>query len=153
MHWVVPTGSIYDHAYASLEELAQERIVTFSRNSRPHQDILNMLHGANIVTPRINCVNSASAITRLVRDGFGIGALPAALVPGELTQNVLTLINDVPRPPAMDIVASWRTGVGMELVEDIVSLTQEVVGEFAAQMPAASYVLTGTLLQGAMPDE
>lgn len=135
MHWVVPAGSVYDRPYASLEELAEQRIVTFSRNSRPHQDILNMMHSANLITTRINCVNSASAITRLVRDGFGIGAMPAALVRGELAQGVLTLVEGVPVPHIMDIVASWRTGAGMELVEDIVSLTREVVAEFDATLP------------------
>ncbi|HEX8596145.1 MAG TPA: LysR family transcriptional regulator [Pseudomonas sp.] len=135
MHWVVPTGSAYDRSYASLEDLSQERIVTFSRNSRPHQDILNMLHSANIISPRINCVNSASAITRLVRDGFGIGAMPAALVRGELAQGVLTQVHGILLPSVMDIVASWRTGAGMELVEDIVSLTREVVAEFDADLP------------------
>ncbi|WP_341963753.1 hypothetical protein [Pseudomonas sp. RC10] len=35
----------------------------------------------------------------------------------------------------MDIVASWRTGAGMELVEDIVGLTREVVNEYAQEMP------------------
>lgn len=135
MDWTVATGSRYDRTYTCLEDLSQERIVTFSRNSRPHQDILNMLHTANIITPRINCVNSASAITRLVRDGFGIGAMPAALVRGELSHGVLTLIKGVPLPPAMDIVASWRSGAGMERVEDIVSLTREVVAEFDAQLP------------------
>jgi DNA-binding transcriptional LysR family regulator len=135
MHWVVPVGSVYDRPYTCLEDLSQERIVTFSRNSRPHQDILNMLHSANIVSPRINCVNSASAITRLVRDGFGIGAMPAALVRGELAHGVLTLVNGIPLPSIMDIVASWRTGAGMDLVEDIVSLTRDVVAEFDAELP------------------
>jgi DNA-binding transcriptional LysR family regulator len=79
-------------------------------------------------------VNSASAITRLVRDGFGIGAMPAALVRGELAQGVLTLLDGIPLPSVMDIVASWRTGAGMELVEDIVSLTQDVVAEFDADL-------------------
>ncbi|SCX77353.1 MULTISPECIES: LysR family transcriptional regulator [unclassified Pseudomonas] len=147
MHWVVRTGSAYDRAYGSLEDLSQERIVTFSRNSRPHQDILNLLHSANIVSPRINCVNSASAITRLVRDGFGIGAMPAALVVGELAQGTLTLVEGVPLPSVMDIVASWRTGAGMERVEDIVSLTREVVGEFVAQLPVA-YRLAGQDFRG-----
>ena len=135
LHWVVPTGSALDRPDVTLEDIAQERIVTFSRNSRPHQDILNMLHTANIITPRINCVNSASAITRLVRDGFGIGALPVTLVRGELTQGVLTQIENVPLPPVMDIVASWRTGAGMEWVEDIVGLTRELVNEYAQEMP------------------
>ncbi|WP_458127589.1 LysR family transcriptional regulator [Pseudomonas sp. Z2-11] len=136
MHWVVRSGSSFDRHYASLDELSQERIVTFSRNSRPHQDLLNMLHSANIVSPRINCVNSASAITRLVRDGFGIGAMPAALVVGELNQGSLTLVDGVPLPSVMDIVASWRTGAGMERVEDIVSLTREVVDDYVGQLPA-----------------
>ena len=72
---------------------------------------------------------------------------------GELAQGVLTLLHDVPLPPAMDIIASWRTGAGMELVEDIVSLTQEVVGEFAAQLPseAPHYVLIGDLLASSLP--
>lgn len=135
MHWVVPTGSAFDRPYASLEDLSIERIVTFSRNSRPHQDILNMLHSAHLIAPRINCVNSASAIIRLVRDGFGIGAMPAVLVQSELAQGVLTMIEGVPMPDTMDIVASWRTGAGMELVEDIVGITREVVAEYDATLP------------------
>jgi len=147
LRWVVPAGSAFDRPDVTLEEIAEARIVTFSRNSRPHQDILNMLHSAHIVTPRINCVNSASAITRLVRDGFGIGALPVTLVHGELAQGVLTLIENVPLPPVMDIVASWRTGAGMELVEDIVGLTREVVNAFAEEMPEG-FVLPGVGLEG-----
>jgi hypothetical protein len=48
---------------------------------------------------------------------------------------VLTLLDGIPLPSVMDIVASWRTGAGMELVEDIVSLTREVVAEFDAELP------------------
>ncbi|MCI0998373.1 LysR family transcriptional regulator, partial [Pseudomonas corrugata] len=59
-----------------------------------------------------------------------------ALVQGELAQGTLTLVTGVPLPSVMDIVASWRTGAGMERVEDIVSLTREVVGEFVAALPA-----------------
>ncbi len=62
--------------------------------------------------------------------------MPAALVVGELAQGTLTLVDGVPLPSVMDIVASWRTGAGMERVEDIVSLTREVVSEFVAQLPA-----------------
>lgn len=134
VHWVVPTGSAYDRPYSSLQELSLERIVTFSRNSRPHQDILNMLHSASVQTPRVSCVNSAAAITRLVRDGFGIGALPGALVRGELAQGQLTLLNDVTPPPIMDIVASWRSGSGMELVEEVIALTRDVVSDYIAEL-------------------
>lgn len=133
MHWIVPTGSLYDRHYCSLEELARERIITFSKNSRPHQDILNLLHAANISHSHISCVNSVAAMTRLVRDGFGIGALPASLVSWEIDMGKLSLLQGVSNPPPMDIIATWRTGVGLELIEDIVLLANQVLAEHAVQ--------------------
>lgn len=134
VQWIVLTGSIYDRGYASIDELAKERIITFSKNSRPHQDILNLLHAGNVAAPRISCVNSVAAMTRLIRDGFGIGALPAALVHEELKQGLLTILDNVPQPPALDMVLTWRTGVGLELSEDIVALAGGVLQEYARQM-------------------
>jgi hypothetical protein len=43
----------------------------------------------------------------------------------------------------MDIVASWRSGVGMELMEDIVDLTREVVNEYAKEMPEGFVLKAG----------
>ena len=38
--WIVASNSIYNREYADLGELARERIITYSKNSRPHQDLL-----------------------------------------------------------------------------------------------------------------
>ena len=43
------------------------------------------------------------AITRLLRDGFGIGALPPALVHDELKQGLLTILDEVPEPPPLPV--------------------------------------------------
>lgn len=134
MQWIVLTGSIYDRGYAAIDELAKERIITFSKNSRPHQDILNLLHAGNVAAPRISCVNSVAAMKRLIRDGFGVGALPAALVSEELKQGLVTILEDVPQPPPLDMVVTWRTGVGLELSEDIVALVCGVLQAYARQM-------------------
>ena len=93
-----------------------------------------MLHAGNIASPRVSCVNSVAAMTRLIRDGFGIGALPAALVADELRQGVLVVLADVPVPPAMDIVATWRAGVGLDLIDNVVALVHEVVAGFSRSM-------------------
>lgn len=134
VRWIVPTGSLYHRPYTSMDEMAKERIITFSKNSRPHQDILNLLHAGNVSAPRISCVNSIAAMTRLIRDGFGIGALPPALVNDELKQGVLTILDNVPEPPPLPVVATWRTGVGLELNEDIIALACDALDVYAEQV-------------------
>ena len=130
--WIVASNSIYNRDYADLAELAQERIITYSKNSRPHQDLLALMQANGVLAPRLNCVNSVSAITRLLRDGFGIGALPPVLVAEELARGELTLLDIEQRPPDLQVVVSWR--VGVEWVEEIVALCQQVLEEYALKV-------------------
>ncbi|PZX34744.1 putative transcriptional regulator, LysR family [Cupriavidus phytorum] len=134
IRWIVATGSACDRPYASLDELAAERVITFVKNSRPHQDILSLFHLNGVASPRINCVNSVAAMTRLIGDGFGIGAVPPALVRKELADGTLSVVDVENHPPALDIVASWRIGAGLEVNESIVGLATSVVAEFCAEV-------------------
>ncbi|MDU8357614.1 LysR family transcriptional regulator [Pseudomonas syringae group sp. J309-1] len=142
VEWIVQAGSIYQRSYASIDELAAERIITFSRNSRPHQDILNLLHAGGVDSPRISCVNSVAAMTLLVSDGFGIGALPAALVSKELAEGKLFILENVTRPQPLDIIACWRAGVGLELTEQVVSIARHALEQYARQMGPEMVVLS-----------
>lgn len=130
--WIVASNSIYNHDYADLAELAQERIITYSKNSRPHQDIVALMQANGVMAPRLNCVNSVSAITRLLRDGFGVGALPPVLVAEELARGELILLDIEQRPANLPVVVSWR--VGVEWVEEIVTLCQQVLAEYAQKV-------------------
>lgn len=134
MHWIAASNSIYARPYASLAEMASERIITFVKHSQPHQDVRNLLHAHGISTPRVSCVNSVSAMTRLIRDGFGIGALPAALVANALASGELIQLEPGTRLPQLDVVASWRAGVGLELIESIVGMSRQVVCQYAADV-------------------
>lgn len=129
MGWIVASHSIYNRDYASLAELAQERIITYSKNSHPHQDVLSLMQAHGVAAPRMNCVNSVSAITRLLRDGFGIGALPPVLVSEELARGELVMLPMTQRLPNLQVVVSWR--VGVEWVEEIVTLCQQVLEGYA----------------------
>ncbi len=130
--WIVASQSIYNRDYADLAELARERIITYSKNSHPHQEVLSLMQANGVLTPRLNCVNSVSAITRLLRDGFGIGALPPALVSEELARGELVLLDIAQRPPNLQVVVSWR--VGAEWVEEIVELCQQVVQDYGLKV-------------------
>lgn len=139
MGWIVASHSIYNRDYTSLAELAQERIITYSKNSHPHQDVLSLMQAHGVAAPRMNCVNSVSAITRLLRDGFGIGALPPVLVSEELARGELILLPMAQRLPNLQVVVSWR--VGVELVEEIVALCQCVAARYAEEVGEERMVL------------
>jgi DNA-binding transcriptional LysR family regulator len=138
--WIVASNSIYNRDYTDLSELAQERIITYSKNSRPHQDLLALMQANGVLAPRLNCVNSVSAITRLLRDGFGIGVLPPVLVTEELARGELTLLNIDQRPPNLQVVVSWR--VGVEWVEEIVTLCQQVLEGYSIKVGTDYIALT-----------
>ncbi|WP_085585055.1 MULTISPECIES: LysR family transcriptional regulator [unclassified Pseudomonas] len=138
--WIVASQSIYNRDYTGLADLAQERIITYSKNSRPHQDILALMQAEGVPAPRLNCVNSVSAITRLLRDGFGIGALPPVLVAEELARGELTLLDIAQRPQDLQVVVSWR--IGVEWVEDIVTLCQQVLEAYARKVGEGYIVLS-----------
>ncbi|MDM8191208.1 LysR family transcriptional regulator [Pseudomonas koreensis] len=139
--WIVASNSIYNRDYADLAELAQERIITYSKNSWPHQDIVALMQANGVLAPRLNCVNSVSAITRLLRDGFGIGALPPVLVAEELARGELILLDIEQRPANLPVVVSWR--VGVEWVEEIVTLCQQVLAGYAHKVGKDCITLTG----------
>jgi DNA-binding transcriptional LysR family regulator len=138
--WIAATNSIYNREYTSVADLARERIITYSKNSHPHQDVLSLMQANGVITPRLNCVNSVSAITRLLRDGFGIAALPPVLVSEELARGELTLLAIEQRPPNLQVVVSWR--VGVELVEEIVVLCQKVLRSYAQKVGEGYIVLS-----------
>ncbi|UST96796.1 LysR family transcriptional regulator [Pseudomonas siliginis] len=138
--WIVASNSIHNRDYADLAELAQERIITYSKNSRPHQDIVALMQASGVMAPRLNCVNSVSAITRLLRDGFGIGALPPVLVTEELARGELILLDIEQRPANLPVVVSWR--VGVEWVEEIVTLCQQVLAGYAHKVGKDYITLT-----------
>ena len=134
MRWIVAANSPYNRPFSSLQELAGERLITFVANSRPHQDILSLLHLNGITSPRISCVNSFAAMTRLIEDGFGIGVIPPALVREQLANGSLVILNIANTQPSslsmLSQVASWRTGSGLEHCEAIVRQAQNIVQRF-----------------------
>lgn len=106
----------------AMRSIARHRIITYSRNSKPHQDIENLFHAHGIGEVRIVCVNSVTAMVKLAQSAFGIAAMPPAIVPNELLDGSLQTI-DVAPPPAMPFVIAWRTK--LEWADRLVELAME----------------------------
>lgn len=136
MHWIAAPGWQPPATPVTIGALAGERIVTFARNSRPHQAVLSLMHGAGITAPKVSCVNSAAAMIRLVQEGFGIGALPALLVRDELARGELALVDVVEHMPELDLVVAWHTRAGMEWPERVVAVMRNTVQRFCTEVGA-----------------
>ena len=129
MAWLTRANS--RHHATSLAQLGERRLITFSRHSRPHQDLLSLLHAQYIKAPRLCCINSVAAIERLLEEDFGVAALPLALVPQALASGRLVRLPIEPVPADLEVYACWRSGIGLEIVEHLVKLAREAVGEHA----------------------
>ncbi|WP_321912340.1 LysR family transcriptional regulator [Burkholderia cepacia] len=120
--------------------LAEFPIISFSRHSGPHATIERLF--AAVERPAsINCITSVAAMIRLVADGFGVAALPPAIIGRELHEGALELLDVEPEFPALPLVASYRSQ-GLPVAARIAELASEVA---RAMLAAASHAKPATV--------
>jgi DNA-binding transcriptional LysR family regulator len=113
----------------SLSDLATYPIVSFARHSGPHATMEQLFASAVERPARINCITSVAAMIRLVADGFGIAALPPAIIQREIRDGMLVVL-DVDAPfPALPLLAAYRTQ-SHPIAERIAELSREIAGQF-----------------------
>ena len=131
MRWVAsPRLGIADELL-DLLDLAVFPIISFSRDSGPHQATVRSFAELPVDAVQINCINSIAAIIRLAVDGFGVAVVPPAIVQRELLENQLRLLKVKQPPPELVLIASYRTGLDSPLAELIVQMAQQVTTEYA----------------------
>lgn len=123
-----------DTPAAALQRLGRERLITFSRHSRPHQDLLRLMQSYSISDAKVSCVNSVTAIIKLTQANFGVAAIPPALVLGQLQTGALRLVSGLGTPPPMSFVIAWRSGV--DWTEQLVEIAIETAKKYAARVGA-----------------
>jgi DNA-binding transcriptional LysR family regulator len=124
-----------------LAALTRQRLVTFSRHSRPHQDVTRLLQQRGIAGSHVSCVNSVAAMTHLVRSGFGVGIMPPVLVRDLLAQERLRVVEDAPLLPPMPIVAAWHMEAGLEWPERAAIVARSVIRSYCDTVGPAMSIL------------
>ncbi|HEX7750476.1 MAG TPA: LysR family transcriptional regulator [Bordetella sp.] len=115
--WIAPQGladaarNAEGTSADTLRALARHRLITFSRHSAPHQDLVRLLQSHDIGDARISCVNSVDAMIKLTQNGFGIAAMPPALLPAQSLGQSLHVLDCAVTPPPMPFVAAARSGL------------------------------------------
>ncbi|HTH72923.1 MAG TPA: LysR family transcriptional regulator [Trinickia sp.] len=117
---------------AALRRIGAERLITYSRHSRPHQDLLRLMQSYGVNDARVSCVNSLAAMIQLTQAGFGVAAMPSALVLDLLDKGVLRKLEGMETPPPLPFVIAWRTGANR--AERLVEIATETVRKFAQRV-------------------
>ncbi|WP_322052424.1 LysR family transcriptional regulator [Paraburkholderia bannensis] len=108
MRWVASPTLGLAGQHVALEQLAELPILSFSRHSGPHTAIEREFARAVERPVRINCISSVAAMIRLVSDGFGVAALPPAIIQRELRDGSLEVLDVESAFAPLPLVASYR---------------------------------------------
>ncbi|VWC00473.1 LysR family transcriptional regulator [Burkholderia lata] len=130
VHWAASPRLGLGGQPLDVARLAEFPIISFSRHSGPHATIERLF--AAVERPAsINCITSVAAMIRLVADGFGVAALPPAIIGRELHEGALELLDVEPEFPALPLVATYRSQ-GLPVAARIAELASEVARAMAA---------------------
>ncbi len=131
MRWVGSSKLNIGNETLGLSDLAAFPVISFARNSGPHEIIERMFSHSDHRSLHINCIASVATMIRLVTDGFGVAAIPPAIIARELRENSLQLLRvDVEFPP-LKLLASFRADHETPLTETVAHIAQDVASEFA----------------------
>lgn len=139
MRWVASPSLGLGAGRVTLEQLAEHPVISFARHSAPHTAIEREFARAVERPVRVNCIGSVAAIVRLVADGFGVAALPPAIIERELREGSLVVLDAESEFAPMPLVACHR-------LQDSLAAR---VAELAADTARAFIAAQGPALDGA----
>ncbi|VCU71084.1 HTH-type transcriptional regulator GltR [Pigmentiphaga humi] len=136
MQWVASPALALPPGPLDLPSLAAFPIISFPRNSVGHRAMEELFAEVSVDIVRINCIASVAAMIRLAQSGFGVAALPPAVILRELEEGTLRLLPVEQAFPEFSLIASCRSGPEHLLLDAIVRLVREVFRDYAAGAPA-----------------
>jgi len=115
VHWIARAGLLPASRTGLARRVLQHPILTFGRGTAPHralEDIVSKLalaNGVSISDTRITGSPSISVIVQLVRDGFGVAAIPRLFVDDLIARGEVVELPLQPSPPSIVVSMSRRT--------------------------------------------
>jgi DNA-binding transcriptional LysR family regulator len=117
--WIARSGLLLTHKEGLVNRVLQFPILTFGRGTTPHralEEIVTKLANhstTSLERTRITCSPSVATIIQLVRDGFGIAAIPKLLVKSQLENGEFVELPVQPLPPSVVVSMSRHTSASM----------------------------------------
>lgn len=114
------------HVSWTKQDLARQLILTFTSNTKPHRQIRQLLAPYTQSNVRINSSASLGALTRLAVSGYGVCAMPKAIISNELQDGSLVQLASDVELPAIQFTLSYGADSAVQL------LVHEIANEVTA---------------------
>ncbi len=134
LHWIARPELAPTRGPLTLERLERVPLLTFSRTSSPQAHV-RALFADRGLEPRVCSFPSVESIVQLVRDGYGIAAIPPVFVGADLAAGTLRLCEGPALPPMTITAISEREAPSA--VQAAQALTAEVVARYCTDQGSA----------------
>ncbi len=110
MVFAAPRALAERHDAWSLEQIAQQPVLTFANNTKPSRHIRELLAPHALGSPDMTTSTSLGALIRLATSGMGICAVPRAVIKAELASGELVELDTKVKLPTISFTASYISG-------------------------------------------
>ncbi|TAL56497.1 LysR family transcriptional regulator [Pandoraea sp.] len=121
VRWIARKGLFPQHKSGLIKRVLQRPVLTFGRGTAPQraveQIIASLAGQADIPAGqvRITCSPSVAAIVQLIKDGFGVAAIPALFVAEGIASGEFVELPIQPIPPSIVISMCRRVDAGIHV--------------------------------------
>jgi len=119
MGWFGPAGMRGEAL--ELADVVTGPLITFTRNSRPHANVLALFEQAGLRPSMVHCVTSLAAIARLTERGIGIATLPRGC---DLSGPGLCELDVNATLPPLPLYCVWRRSSDAAIYQAIADLAR-----------------------------
>lgn len=130
--WLASTSLDLPDGPLDLPDLAAYPLLAYPRNSIPHQALMQLLHDAHLQPDRVRIynTNSIATLVRLVRDGIGVCAMPAAIMRDAIERGEVRCLKVRPVIPPLTFHAIYRVRPDNPLPQAVAMLAHETARDF-----------------------
>ena len=124
------------HLDGDFRALLSHPTVTMSRGSQPYLILKDVYRRAGLPMGKVHCINSISAIIRLVKCGFGNALIPLAPVRDEIERGELRIIPFELSLPHQGLVVSYLESRASDAIRFVAELACQEADHFMRSLPA-----------------
>lgn len=116
---------------APWEQVMDLPVITFTRGSQPHVNVLRDMEGAGEKVRQVHCVTAISVLRQLARQGFGVATLPPAVTQEEVARGELVRVGSRITLRPLELVLSYRRDTTRTAVDVVVDSALQHATRFA----------------------